>query len=355
MDAKLNFALVGCGRVSENHLKTLTSPAMPTRLVAVADCDAARARAKGEKYGVPHYADYHEMLARHPETQVINIAAPTGYHAGLVCDLARHGKHLVTEKPMALTVGDCDRMLAVCRARGCRLFVVKQNRFNPAVIAARRAYDEGRFGKIVMVTARVRWRRDDAYYTDGWHGTWSLDGGVMSQQASHHLDLLQWFLGDITGVQCQTATRLLNMEAEDTAAALLKGANGALGVFEATVAARPENIEGSLSIMGERGTVIIGGIAVNHIQYWKFEDHRAEDDHWPARASENVSHVYGSGHGPYLRNVVEAIVSGKPALVEGDEGRKDIAILTALYESAATDGALLAPGCAINHSRLGRR
>jgi predicted dehydrogenase len=354
MNNKLNFALIGCGRVSENHLKALTAPSMPTNLVAIADQDPVKAAEKSAKYKIPHYTDCHEMLRQHPEIQVINIAAPTGYHANIVTGLARYGKHIVTEKPMALTLKDCDEMIAACRANNCRLFVIKQNRFNPAVAAARRAYDEGRFGKIVMVTARVRWRRDHAYYTDGWHGTWALDGGVMSQQASHHLDLLQWFLGPVESVQCQAATRLLKMEAEDTAAAILKGANGALGVFEATVAARPENIEGSLSILGEKGTVVIGGVAVNHIHYWKFEDCRPGDETVSSLASEQVTHVYGSGHGPYIQNVVEAILHNKPGLVEGDEGRKDIAILTALYESAASNGAPLAPGCAIKYSRLGK-
>ena len=159
---KLNFGLVGCGRVSGNHLNALTSGTVPATLVAVADIDATRAQEKGEKFKVPFYRDYHEMLERHPEIQVVNVATPTGFHARHVIDLARYGRHIVVEKPMALRVADCDRMMAACAANGARLFVVKQNRFNRAVQAARRALETGRFGKLVMGTVRVRWKRTQA-------------------------------------------------------------------------------------------------------------------------------------------------------------------------------------------------
>lgn len=232
MQRTLKFAFIGCGRVSENHLKALTSGKFPAQLVAVADIIGERARSKGEKYQVPYYLDYHEMMQRHPDIEVVDIATPTGYHAEHVIDLARYGKHIIVEKPMALQLKDCDAMIRACNKNGCRLFVVKQNRFNLAVMAARRALEDGRFGKLVMGTVRVRWRRDQSYYeADNWHGTWALDGGVMSQQASHHLDLLQWFMGPVESVSCQAATRLLNIEVEDTAAAILKFSSGALGIF----------------------------------------------------------------------------------------------------------------------------
>ena len=352
---RLNFALVGCGRVSENHLTALTSSNLPGRLVAVADADAQRAQQKGEKFGVPFYTDSERMLGEHPEIEVLDIATPTGYHATHVKALARFGKHIVVEKPMALTVEDCDQMIAACQQHGVRLFVVKQNRFNPAVVAAREAFEAGRFGKLVLVTVRVRWRRDQSYYdADHWHGRWALDGGVMSQQASHHIDLLQWFLGPIESVQCQTANRLLRLEAEDTAAAIFKAKDGALGILEATVAARPENLEGSLSILGEKGSVVIGGVAVNHILYWKFAETEPQDERIQHQASQQVPTVYGAGHLPYLRNVAEAILAGNSGLVEAAEGRRNIEILSALYESAAMNGAPMAPGCPTRHSRLGR-
>ena len=350
----INSALIGCGRVSENHLAAITgSPFM--KLVAVCDADPVKAQSKGEKYDVPFYTDYHKMMQAHPEIEVLNIATPTGYHARHVIDLARHGKHIVVEKPMALTVADCDAMIKACSKNNCRLFVVKQNRFNPAVQAARRALDEGRFGKMVLGTVRLRWQRTQKYYEqDNWHGTWELDGGVMSQQASHHLDLLQWFMGPIETMQCQTATRLMQIEVEDTAAAVFRFSSGALGIFEATVAARPEDLEGSLSLMGENGSIIIGGPAVNKILYWKFSEPRPEDEQIIEEFSQDVPNVYGRGHKPYMADVISAIKTGGHALVEGPEGRKDIEILSALYESAACNGKAVAPGCRIVKSKLGK-
>lgn len=354
-ERKLKFGLVGCGRVSGNHLAALTSGAIPSELVAVCDIVEEKARAKGEQFKVPYYTDYHEMMRRHPEIDVVDIATPTGYHAAHVIDLAQYGKHIVVEKPMALSVADCDRMIEACSEKGARLFVVKQNRFNRAVQAARRALEAGRFGKMVLGTVRVRWCRFQKYYEqDDWHGTWKLDGGVMSQQASHHLDLLQWFMGPIETMQCRTATRLLDIEVEDTAIAMFKFESGALGAFEATVATRPKDLEGSLSLLGEKGSVIIGGHAVNRILHWDFVEKLPEDDRIREEFSQEVPNVYGHGHTPYLGNVIEAIVHEKPGLVEAYEGRKNIEILTALYESAAMDGATVYPGCPIKHSRLGR-
>ncbi len=354
MDKKFKFALIGCGRVSENHLGALTSGQLPAELVAVCDIDEAKARAKGEKYKLPFYTDYHEMLKAHPDVDVVNVATPTGYHANHVIDLAQHGKHIVVEKPMALRVSDCDRMIKACRKNHCRLFVVKQNRYKPAVVAARKALEEGRFGKLVMGTVRVRWRRTQEYYEqDDWHGTWALDGGVMSQQASHHLDLLQWFLGPIKDLHCRTATRLLDIEVEDTAVATFRFKNGALGAFEATVATRPQDLEGSLSLLGEKGSVVLGGHAVNKVLYWGFNEPQPEDAEIQSRYSQDVPNVYGRGHTPYLAHVLEALHHGRPGMVEGNEGKKNVQILTALYESAARGGALLKPGATVRRSRLG--
>jgi UDP-N-acetyl-2-amino-2-deoxyglucuronate dehydrogenase len=353
---KLKFAVVGCGRISERHLQAIVSDYIDAELVAVADKIEERARSKSEKYGVPYYLDYHSMMARHPEIDVIDILTPTGYHAEHVIDLAQYGRHIIVEKPMALKVEDCDAMIAACQKQGCRLFVVKQNRFNRAVIAARSALESGRFGKLVLGTVRVRWMRYQRYYEqDAWRGTWALDGGVMAQQASHHLDLLQWFMGPIESMQCHIATRLMNIEVEDTAVAIFRFTSGSLGAFEATVATRPEDLEASMSILGGNGSVVIEGNAVNKIKYWRFEKELPDDADIHQSFSEDIPDIYGHGHGPYLAHVVEAIVEGKPALLEADEGKKNVQILTALYESAALGGAPVSPGCAITHSKLGRR
>ena len=355
MDRVLKFGLVGCGRISENHLAALTSGTFPAQLVAVADTDAKRARAKGEKYRVPEYRDYHAMMKAHPDIDVVNIATPTGYHSAHVQDLARYGKHLIVEKPMALSLRDSRAMIRACQRHGCRLFVVQQNRFNPAVMAARAALDAGRFGKLVMGTVRVRWRRTQDYYEqDHWHGTWALDGGVMSQQASHYLDMLQWFMGPVANMHCRTATRLLDIEVEDTAVAIIHFQSGALGAFEATVATRPEDLEGSVSILGETGSVIIGGHAANRILYWKFTEDQPDDQAIRDRFSETVPNVYGRGHLPFLTYVTHCILTEQPCSLDCAEGLKNVSILTALYESAARNGDLAVPGCTIRHSKLGR-
>jgi UDP-N-acetyl-2-amino-2-deoxyglucuronate dehydrogenase len=355
MGQTLKFGIVGCGRISDNHLQALTSPSVQAELVAVADIQEDRVRKKSEQYQVPGYRDYHEMVARHRDIDVLSVLTPTGYHARHVIDLARYGKHIVVEKPMALRVPDCDAMIAACRRHGGRLFVVKQNRYNRAVVAARQALESGRFGKMVMGTVRVRWRRDQTYYDhDAWRGTWELDGGVIAQQASHHVDLLQWFMGPIEQLQCRIATRLMTIEVEDTAAALFTFASGALGVFEATTATRPSDLEASLSILGEHGTVILGGNAVNRITHWQFDTETEEDERIRAHASEDVPNVYGHGHTEYLADVVQAILTNRLGLVEGDEGRKNVQILTALYESAARGGVPVRPGVRLVKSRLGR-
>jgi predicted dehydrogenase len=352
---KLKFAMVGCGRISERHLFGITSDSVNAELVAVSDILKERAREKSEKYQVPYYLDYHAMMSRHPDIDVVDILTPTGYHAGHVVDLARYGRHIVVEKPMALRVADCDAMIQACRKNRCRLFIVKQNRFNRAVQATHSALERGRFGQMVMGTVRVRWRRDQSYYDqDAWRGTWALDGGVMAQQASHHLDLLQWFMGPVKEIQCQIATRLMDIEVEDTAVAIMKFTSGALGAFESTTASRPEDLEASLSLLGEKGSVIIEGAAVNKIKYWRFVEEEPGDREIQQAYSEDVPNVYGHGHVGYLAHVVNAIVEDKPAIVDGEEGKKNVEILTALYESAVCGGKTVCPGHPIKHSRLGR-
>jgi predicted dehydrogenase len=269
--------------------------------------------------------------------------------------VAPYGKHIIVEKPMALRVADCDAMMAACAASGARLVVVKQNRFNRAVVAARQALEAGRFGRMVMGTVRVRWRRDQAYYDQAeWRGTWALDGGVMSQQATHHLDLLQWFMGPIDTLQCQTATRLMDVEVEDTAVAILRFKSGALGAFEATVATRPEDLEGSMSLLGEKGSVILGGPAVNLVTYWRFEKEQPEDREIQATYSQEVPNVYGHGHEPFLAAAFDALLQNQPAPVDGADGKLNINILAALYESAARGGTPVSLDTPIEKSLLGR-
>ena len=352
----IKVGVIGCGRISEKHLSVITDPRMAADLVAVADLDDAKASEKGEKYNAPWYTNYEDMLAKHPEIELIHILTPTGFHARHVIDLSKYGKHIVVEKPMALRIEDADEMIRTQENQHRRLFVIKQNRFNRAVMTVRNAMDQGRFGKLVMGTVRVRWKREQRYYDQAdWRGTFELDGGVMSQQASHHIDLLQWLMGPIVSLQCRAATRLMNIEVEDTAAAVMQFTSGAIGVFEATVASRPEDLEGSISILGEKGSVVIGGTAVNKIEYWKFLENRPEDETIIKEFSEEVPNIYGNGHFLCIKNIIDAIRFNQKAMVEGYEGKKTVELLSALYESAALGGKTMIPGGKIKKSQLGLR
>jgi predicted dehydrogenase len=212
--------------------------------------------------------------------------------------------------------------------------VVKQNRFNTPVQKLREALDEGRFGRLVMGTVRVRWcRRQDYYDQDAWRGTWRMDGGVFANQASHHVDLLQWLMGDVESVYAVGRRALADIETEDVGIATLRFAGGAVGVIEATTATRPADLEGSVSVLGESGSVEIGGFAVNRMLHWRFTPERPEDAPVMDEYRENPPNVYGFGHARYLQNVVDALVSGAPAAVDGVEGRRSLRLIAAIYAS----------------------
>jgi predicted dehydrogenase len=238
---------------------------------------------------------------------------------------------------MALTLDDADAMIEACDKVSIKLFVVKQNRYNHSVQKLREALEEKRFGKIVLGTVRVRWCRTQEYYDmDSWRGTWDMDGGVFLNQASHHIDLLEWMLGEPESVYAKSITALVNIETEDTGAAIIKFRCGALGIIEATTATRPKDLEGSISIIGEKGAVEIGGFAVNEIKIWSFVDVREGDKNVIENYRQNPHGVYGFGHAAYLQHVVESINNNTPALVDGLEGRKSLELITAIYESVET-------------------
>jgi predicted dehydrogenase len=254
---------------------------------------------------------------------------------------------------MALTLDDADKAIKSCAENGVKLFVVKQNRYNLPVVKLREAIDSGRFGKLVLGTVRVRWcRRQNYYDQDSWRGTWSMDGGVFSNQASHHVDLLRLMMGDVESVYAKSTTRLANIQAEDTGVALLKFRNGALGVLEATTATRPIDIEGSISILGEKGMVEIGGFAVNQMKHWKFEESLPEDSDILGMYSQNPPDVYGFGHVAFLQSVVDSIANDKKPSVDGAEGRRSLEIIHAMYESIET-GSEVSLGFVPKKSRLG--
>ena len=335
--AILNFALVGCGRISRRHSELLGNNNIANaRLAAVCDIVSEKARFIGENFKVPYYTDMHEMLQKE-NIDVIVILTPSGNHAEHVLELAPYKKDIMVEKPMALTLEDADAMIRICDENGVKLFVIKQNRFNVPVVKLREAVEKKRFGKLVLGTVRVRWCRTQEYYDqDAWRGTWAYDGGVLTNQASHHIDLLEWMMGDVESVFAKSTTALVNIETEDTAIAILKFRNGSLGIVEATTAVRPVDLEGSISILGEKGSVVIGGFAVNQMQVWNFVEKEKDDEEVLKKYSVNPPNVYGYGHHEYYEHVVDCILNQKMALVDGIQGKKSLELIMAFYESIET-------------------
>ncbi|HSC74609.1 MAG TPA: Gfo/Idh/MocA family oxidoreductase [Pseudomonadales bacterium] len=351
----LRFALIGCGRIAKRHSELLGSGHIEgATLAAVCDRHLTRAEKMAEHWQVPAYADMHEMMQKE-NIDVVSVLTPSGEHAANVVALAPYGKHILVEKPMALTLDDADAMIRACDENNVRLFVVHQNRFNVPVVKLAEACEHGRFGKLVLGTLRVRWSRDQRYYNqDAWRGTWAQDGGVLANQAIHHIDMLGWLMGDVESVFAKSITALVDIEAEDTAVATVKFRNGALGVVEATNCARPVDLEGSISVLGEKGTVVIGGFAVNKMLTWRFAEEHPEDAEVTEKYSVNPPDIYGFGHSAYYNHVVDCLTNNRPALVDGREARKCIEFLLALYESIETGKEVFLP-VTPQHCRLGRR
>jgi len=333
--SRLRFAIMGCGRISVRHCEIL-SKAHFAELVAVCDVVQERAEKTGEKYGVPSYQDVEEMIAAE-KPDVINILTPSGLHGRHVLQVAPLVKNIVVEKPMTLDLDEADRMIERCEELGVGLFVVMQNRFNRPVIKLREALEEGRFGELFLGTVRVRWSRNQAYYDqDDWRGTWAMDGGVLGNQANHHLDLLEWMMGEADTVSAYTSTQFVDIEVPTTVVATVSFKSGALGVVEATTSTRPKDLEGSLSVLGSTGSAEIGGFAVNRVRHWRFDPVRPGDEEVMAGYSENPPNVYGYGHAKYLEHVANCILHGEQRLVGGVTGRRSLELIRAIYESAKT-------------------
>jgi UDP-N-acetyl-2-amino-2-deoxyglucuronate dehydrogenase len=329
---EFKLALVGCGRISRNHFEALRKVSGLT-LTAVCDVVPERARASAEQEGVPAFSSYEEMLQR-VECDIVSICTPSGLHAAQGALAARAGKHVITEKPMAISLGQADELVKACDDAGVFLFVVKQNRLNPPIQLLRRAVDKGRFGRIFMANTTVRWQRPQEYYDAApWRGTWEFDGGAIMNQASHYVDLIQWLVGPVESVMAKTATQARRIEAEDSGVALLKFRSGALGVIEVNVLTYPRNIEGSITILGEKGSVKIGGTAVNRVEHWQFADYD-DDDKLVDSASTNPPTVYGFGHEGYYRNVLSVLRGEAQPQTDGRAGRKSLELILGIYESA---------------------
>lgn len=331
----LKIGLVGCGRIAKRHFEVFRELKNELHLAAVCDIIPQRAEEAGRLYDVPFYTDYEKMFDD-VEMDAVSICTPSGIHAEQGVMAAKRGINVITEKPMALSLEDADMLINECDAHKVKLFVVKQNRLNPGIDLLKKAIDKGRFGKLFMLNTTVYWQRPQDYYDlADWRGTTKFDGGALMNQAAHYVDLMLWIGGPAEYVSGITATLERNIEMEDTGAAIMKYTNGALGVIQVTMLAYPKNYEGSITVLGEKGTVKIGGTALNHIEKWEFEKYD-DDDALTDDANYQTHSVYGFGHLGYYRNVLKSMNEDSKPYVDGRTGRKALELTLAIYKSAKT-------------------
>jgi len=330
-----NIALLGCGRISKNHLESIFQLSDELKLIAVCDIIPERAKEAAEKYNAVAYTDYDEMFKR-DDIDLISICTPSGMHPEHGIKAAQRGWHVITEKPMAITLEAADALIKACDDNHVQLFVVKQNRLNTTMQLLKRSIDKERFGKIYLVQSNVFWQRPQSYYDQAkWRGTWEFDGGSFMNQASHYIDALYWLIGPVDYVMAETATMARKIETEDTGTAILKFRNGIIGTVNVTMLTFPKNYEGSITILGEKGTVKVGGVAVNRIEKWEFEEYD-DDDRLVVESNYNPPNVYGLGHIPYYKNVIAALNGKADPDTDGRSGRKSLEIILAIYKSAQT-------------------
>ncbi len=331
---KLRLALVGCGRIAANHFGAMEAHAEQIELVDVCDIDPAALKAAVERTGAQGHSQLADML-KATTADLVVLTTPSGLHPQQTVDVAKAGKHVMTEKPMATRWQDGLRMVKACDDAGVRLFVVKQNRRNATLQLLKQAVEQGRFGRIYNVAMNVFWTRPQDYYDqgNGWRGTWEFDGGAFMNQASHYIDLLNWIVGPVESVMAYTATQARNIEAEDSGVAVIKWRSGAMGTLNVSMLTYPKNLEGSITILGEKGTARIGGVAVNEIQEWQFEQTLPEDEQIKA-ASYATTSVYGFGHPLYYGNVIATLRGEAEPETDGRSGLKSLELLVAMYRSA---------------------
>jgi UDP-N-acetyl-2-amino-2-deoxyglucuronate dehydrogenase len=332
-DRPIRLALVGCGRIAQNHLAALAKHADRAQLVAVCDTDPAALAAAMQTSGARGFASLDDLL-KGSDADIVVLATPSGLHPVQAIACAAAGKHVMTEKPMATRWEDGKRMVAACDAAGVHLFVIKQNRRNATLQLLKRAIELKRFGRIYNVAINVFWQRPQSYYDSAkWRGTWEFDGGAFMNQASHYVDLIDWLIGPVESVFAYTATMARNIEVEDSGVLAIKWRSGALGTMNVTMLTYPKNLEGSITILGEKGTVRIGGLAVNEIQHWQFADQHPDDEQIKA-ASYATTSVYGFGHPLYYDNVLRTMRGEAEPETDGHEGLKSLEVLIAAYISA---------------------
>lgn len=327
----INFAIVGMGHISKKHIEAI-SQANDANLVALCDTNTERLAEYGDQYKT--YTDLDEMLSAEKEIDVVNICVPSGLHARLTKIIAAHKKHIIVEKPMALTVSDAEEMIRVTKENGVKLAVVHPNRFRPAIQALKEQMNNDAFGTLSHANATVRWNRGQEYYDQApWRGTKEFDGGVLMNQAIHNLDLLLWLVGPIKSVQAMASTRLRKIEAEDLATAVVEFENGSLGVIEAATTIYPKNLEESISVFGEQGTAKVSGMTANFIETWNFESGSTEEAE--ALKEKIKQDPFGKpGHQWIIEDMVAAIKENREPIVTGQDGLAPVRLITTILESA---------------------
>src|SRR3984957_12051205 len=334
MNIDFKYGIVGCGRIGQRHAEHIAKVGI---LSAVCDTDEEKAKTLAGKYGVPWFASEEEMLAGRPGLDVISVCTPNGLHAEHSIQALKAGKHVLCEKPMALTVKDCSDMIHAAERSNKRLFIVKQNRFNPPVEAVKNLIDEGKLGKIYSVQLNCFWNRNEDYYKNSWKGTKDLDGGTLYTQFSHFIDLLYWFVGDVEKVMAVTDNFHHQglIEFEDTGMVILKFLNGAIGTINYTVNAYKKNMEGSLTIFAEKGTIKIGGQYLNELEYQSLEGESISDLP-PGNPPNNYGQYFGSmsNHDKVYQNLISVLEGNGTIATSGLEGLKTVEIIENIDQHA---------------------
>ncbi|MCD4818226.1 MAG: Gfo/Idh/MocA family oxidoreductase [Candidatus Cloacimonetes bacterium] len=330
---KINFGLIGCGRISAKHFESIEQIPQ-AEIIACSDIIIERAENSAKKYNVKnYYKNYLDMIDKEKLDAVI-ICTPSGIHPEMGIEVAKRKVNVISEKPMAINLSEADKLIKACDKENVKLFVIKQNRLNTTMQLLKKAIDKNRFGKIFMVQSNVFWQRPQSYYDLAkWRGTWEFDGGAFTNQASHYVDALYWLIGPVQSVMAETATMERKIETEDTGSAILKFRNGTIGTLNVTMLTYPKNFEGSITILGEKGSVKIGGVAMNKIDKWEFSEYD-DDDRLVEESNYQPKNVYGQGHLPYYRNVVDTLLGNSEATTDGRSGRKSLEIIQAIYKSA---------------------
>lgn len=335
----MKYALIGCGRISPNHIAAAKANGL--EIVALCDCVEENVVDKIRKFELPNtvkiYTDYHEMLEKE-QPELVAVATESGKHAAIACDCIDCGCNVIIEKPIALSLSDADRIILKAREKGAKVCACHQNRFNKSVQKIRDAVEKKRFGRMFYGTAHIRWNRDYEYYARApWRGTWEQDGGALMNQCIHNIDLLRWMMGDEIEEVVGMTDRLEHpyIEAEDLGIALIRFKNGAYGIVEGTTDIYPKNLEETLYLFGEKGTVKAGGQSVNVIEEWRFSDMLDDPEEVKQQFHENPPNVYGFGHTPLYADVIEAVRNDRAPYVDAEAGKRALELVLAIYKSAA--------------------